>query len=425
MFSFLKKPEPQTAYLALDIGSESVKSSIFTVEEKRGSKGNVIGKHASIFGFEKLILKKVGSGGGGMTNIHQMTERCHEVIQKTVRQARLSPSKILLGIGGEFIKGKASAQSYKRDDKEAKINLSELRNMVHKLQWSAFAKMRKQVSAETGYSEIDTKLVMADIVDIKVDGYRVSNPLGFQGREVEMSIFNAFAPSAQHNALQNIAHSFSMDVIGIIPITYALSRALVKQDEEKGGMIFIDVGGLHTDITLVSEGLLVGARTFAIGGRTFTKRLAIELNISFNEAEKLKLAYCQDRLEQKSKKIVADIIQNDVDIWLDGILLALSALKLKKALPSKILLSGGGSFLPEVKDKLNQGKWYKELSFAGKPQISFVQPKEVINVSDETGKLKGHQDFGMIALVQAALLLSDNETLAQKALRKVTGIMKV
>ncbi len=332
---------------------------------------------------------------------------------------------MVMGIAGEFVKGATSTIKYKREEHDAKINLSELRNIVHKLQWRAFAEVRKQLSEETGYPEIDVKLVNTAIVDVKIDGYKVTNPLGFQGKEVQMSIFNSFAPLVHFSALQNIADELELDLLSIISEPYALSRCLESDDGGNMSGIFIDVGGGTTDIAVVSDGSVVGTKMYAIGGRTFTKRIAVELNISFQEAEKLKISYTADKLEQKSKKIISDIIKDDTEIWLEGIVLALSEFKSLDVLPSKILLCGGGTHLPEIKDALNNTKWYKKLHFARTPQASFIHPNDLGNIIDETKKVKDQQDITPLALVNLGIELAGEETVIQKALRKVIGIMKV
>jgi cell division protein FtsA len=60
--------------------------------------------------------------------------------------------------------------------------------------------------------------------------------------------------------------------------------------------IFIDIGGGTTDIAVVRNGGLEGTKMFGLGGRAFTKRLAQELNIGFEEAEMLKIKYAEGKL---------------------------------------------------------------------------------------------------------------------------------
>lgn len=130
-------------------------------------------------------------------------------------------------------------------------------------------------------------------------------------------------------------------------------------------------------------------------------------------------------MEQKSKKIIADFIQNDIEVWLEGIVLALSEFKEIQELPYKILLSGGGTHLPEVREALNNRKWHKKLPFSHKPQAIFMKPSDIQSIIDETKQIKNQQNIVPAALVNLGIELAGEETLTQKTLRKVIGIMQV
>ncbi len=424
MFKFFKAKEQENVIVALDIGTEIVKALVFEVEEKVTGSGEVVGKRGIIKGIGKVRQRLGDMQNSVVTDISSVVHNCKEAIRAASQQAGVRPTQLVMGIAGEFVKGATSTISYKREEPDAKINLSELRNIVHKLQWRAFAEVRKQLSEETGYPEIDVKLVNTAIVDVKIDSYKVTNPLGFQGKEVTMSIFNSFAPLAHYGAIQSIADDLELDLLSIVSEPYALSRCM---DFEDGGLsaIFIDIGGGTTDIAVVSNGAVIGTKMYGLGGRTFTKRISVELNISFPEAEKLKVAYTSDKLEAKSKKIISTIIQNDVEVWLEGIVLGLSEFKQADVLPSKILLSGGGTHLPEIKAALNDRKWYKKLPFARTPEARFIHPSDLTQIIDETKKIKDQQDITPMALVNIGMELAGEESVIQKALRKVIGIMKV
>jgi len=419
---FRRKSQPK-AIVALDLGTENVKAVLFTVEEKQNMNGEVVGKRGIIKGVGK-IHHQIGDMKSSITDIASVVRNAKQAILIASQEAGLQPQQLVMGIAGEFVKGATSTMSYKREDSESKINVSELRNIVHKLQWRSFAEIRKNLSEETGYPEIDVKLIHSSIVEIRIDKYKVANPLGFQGKEVQMSIFNSFAPLNHYEALQNIADDLELELLSIVSEPFALSRCFDFEEGELSN-IFIDVGGSVTDIAVVINGAVIGTKMFGIGGRTFTKRLAMELNISFDEAEKLKYAYTADKLEAKSKKIISDIISDDLEVWLEGVVLALSEFHPLNGLPTKILLSGGGTYLPEIKTTLNTRKWYKKLPFTRTPQTSFLAPKNLRNIIDETKKIKEREDIIPVSLVNIGIHLAGEETVVQKVLRKVIGIMKV
>ncbi|MBD3330236.1 hypothetical protein GF354_01750 [Candidatus Peregrinibacteria bacterium] len=414
-FRRIKKRTGDNYFLALDIGTDNVKALICEAE---GAKGKILG-----VGRKKQVPGAMQSGV--ITDIASVISNCQVAIRDAENMASVQTRKMILGISGEHVRGATSTTSYVRRDPNSKIDLAELKNIVHKIQWRAFEIVRNQLAFETGYNEIDVKLINAAIVDSRIDGYKVNNPIGFQGKEVSLGIFNAFAPLVHYGALQTIAAEIDKELISIAAEPYALARCLDYGDNGKMSCIFIDVGAGITDISVVKDGTVEGTKMFTLGGRSFTKRLAQSLNISYNEAEEVKLTYANDKLERQSHRIVREAMKSDCDIWLSGVVLALQEFDKIDRLPSKIFLSGGCTHLPEIKEALETREWVKSLPFAKKPQISFLNPKLITNLSDETKILKDHQDIVPIALSNLALSFMKEEALPSKVLKKVVRLMQM
>jgi cell division protein FtsA len=422
MFDWLRKKPSEKGIAALDIGTENIRVVVFAVEGRPGPAGEIAGRRAMIRGVGRIPIRPGDIQVGAIADIASVVRSTKQAIREASHQAGLEPDRLVMGIAGEFIKGYTSTLTFEREDPQAKISLADLRNMVHKLEWRAFAESRKRIADETGYPEIDIKLIQSEIVDVRIDRYRISNPLGFQGKQVEMSIFNAFAPLGHYGAIQTIAEELQLEMLGTVSEPFALARC-VGSDETQSA-ICVDVGGATTDVSLVQNGSVLGAKQFGIGGRTFTKRLSLELNLSYEEAEKLKRAYVSDRLEQKSKKIISDIVAEDMEIWLDGLVLALNDFN-QLTLPHKIELCGGGVHLPEFHSALNTSKWYKKLPFARTPQAIYLTQKDIPWIVDEGRRLRDKEDIVPMGLVNEGMVLAGEETMVQKVLRKVISIMQV
>lgn len=414
IFRRITKRTSDAYFLALDIGTDYVKAMVCEAE---GTKGKILG-----IGKKQQKLGDMQSGV--VTDIASVIANCHSAIKEAENMAGVSTTRMILGIAGELVKGATSTTSYVRRDANLKIDLAELKNIVHKVQWRAFDMVRSQLAEETGYNEIDVKLVNAAIVDVRIDGYKVTNPIGFQGKEVTLGIFNAFAPLVHYGALQTIAAEIDKEIIAIAAEPYALARCMGYEDSGQFGAIFIDIGSGTTDIAVVRDGAVEGTKMFTLGGRTFTKRLAQSLNISYQEAEEIKIAYSNDKLERQSHKIVREAMKVDSDVWLSGVALTLEEFDIDM-FPSKILLSGGGAHLPEIKEALESREWSKSLPFAKKPQVQFLSPKMVSNLVDETKLVKDQQDIIPMALANLALNFISEEQLLSKVLKKVVRLMQI
>ncbi|MEK7460892.1 MAG: cell division FtsA domain-containing protein, partial [Patescibacteria group bacterium] len=332
----------------------------------------------------------------------------------------------IIGIAGELVKGTKTTVHHSRSQPKTKIDLSELKEMIAKVQQRAFEETRSQLAAETGHDEIDVRLVHAAVVDVRIDGYRVSNPLGFQGREVEVGVFNVFAPIVHLGALQTIAEELDLDLLSIVAEPYAVARAQGAELGAEYSAIFIDIGGGTTDIAVVRNGGIEGTKMFALGGRAFTKRLGAVLGAGFAEAEQVKLDYSAGHLADEREAKVRKALADDAEVWLGGIELTLAEFANPRLadtgldlLPGKILLCGGGSALPEISQLLKTKNWTKNLPFARQPSIHFLQPKDVERVIDETHQLKDPSDVTPMALANLAIELVGEEPVMEGILSKV------
>ena len=403
--------------LSLDIGTEVVKALIFKIDK---SSGNGIVK-----GVGRARQRLSDMQSGAVSDITGVIENSRKAIEEAKKMAKIKKiEKTIIGIAGELVKGTTTTVHYERIKPEMKIDLPELKNIIQKVQWKAFDRIRQQLAWETGHSEIEVKLINAAIVDVRIDGYRITNPIGFQGRDVSISVFNAYAPMIHLGALQTIAEDLDLDLLSIAAEPYAVARSMGIEDVLDFNAIFIDIGGGTTDIAVVRNGGLEGTKMFALGGRAFTKRLAQELGISFEEGEILKIKYSEGKLGKDVSDKIEEILSDDCDVLISGIELSLSEFAEVDLLPHKFFLCGGGSGLPGIKKALMSSKWTKNLPFAKPPQVSFLQPRDVVNIIDETGELRDPQDITPMGLANLALDLAGEEKVLAGILRRAVKMIQ-
>lgn len=411
---FFSRFRPRTAHdeavLVLDIGTEFVKALIYRIEEG----------HGFVIAYLKVRQKSGDMLAGTVANIAGVTETCATAIEQASRMADTQPEQAVMGIAGELVRGATTTISYTRENPKVRIDMPELRAIVQRVQTRAFDRVRRELARDTGHSEIDVKLVNAAVIEAQIDGQRVSNPLGFQGQEVTLSVFNSFAPLVHFGALQTIAAELELDLLTIAAEPFAVARCL---PEENLAAIFVDVGGGTTDIALAQDGELT-TKMFAVGGRTFSKRIAHALNVSLTEAERIKLDYSQNKLSERRQKIIQNALAEDVEVWLAGIQLALAEMTVVEKLPTKIFLCGGGAKLPELKRALAREEWAQALPFQQRPRVKFLVPDDVASFTDQTKTVRTVQDVTPLALANLGLELAGEESLLSTVLRKTVKLIQ-
>jgi len=379
--------------IALDVGTEFVKTLVFKIE---GGKAFVLGR-------SRIHQDLKDMQGGSITDIAGVINNCSKSIEEACEMAKVTPEKVIMGIAGELVKGNTTSIVYSRKNPEKKIDAKELKEIMKKVQEKAYGQIQNQIAWETGKDDIDIRMVNAAIVDVRIDRHSVSNPVGFTGSNVKVGVYNAFAPMIYLRALETVAENLGLDLIGIAAEPYAVAKCVGLEQGQDFSAIFIDMGGGTTDVAVVRGGGLEGTKTFAIGGRAFTKRIARELNISFAHAEETKIGYSEGDLEEKKKEKVAKILAEDIKIWISGVKMVLKEFGDTELLPGRILLCGGGTLLPEVKKSLDDEGWWEELAFSKKPKVEHIKPKDVENVKDNTGKLKDPSEITAMALANLAI----------------------
>ncbi len=400
----------------MDVGTEYAKALI----------GHVVKDKVEIIGVGKQRQRLTDMSSGAVTDISGVVENCDVALKRAEEMAGVVARDAVIGIAGELVKGGTTAVSYRRARPNVHIDMTELKTILDRIQKQAFEKVRDQLSWETGNKDLEVKLVNAAVVDVYIDGYRVTNPIGFQGTDVTIQVFNAFAPMVHLGALQTVASNLDLSLINIAAEPFAVAKSVGMEDSNEFSAIFIDIGGGTSDIAVVNNGGVQGTKMFAIGGRSFTKRIAAAMGCNFEEAEQLKLDHTAKKLKAKEEKAVAEALEGDVEVWLSGVELSLGEFDNLEHLPPRVLLCGGGSKLPEIERVLTSTTWYKSLPFARKPKIDFVDPKDVNRVIDKTGELNSPQDITPMGLANLGLdIIGTDTTTTENVLQRLSRTLSI
>jgi cell division protein FtsA len=318
------------------------------------------------------------------------------------------------------VKGATSTLTTRRDDPRRPLDEPELERLVKRAQDRALSDAETVIRWESGVDRLDVRLVHAAIVEMTIDGYPVSNPIGFTGAQVEIGVFNAFAPMVHLGALQSVADALGLQLLGVIAEPYAVATCLDPGELGDAGAVFVDIGGGTTDVALVRGGGISGTKMLALGGRAFTRGLVERLGVSFAEAERAKLGAADDERPE-----VGETLLEDARTWRSGIELMIGDLAGGDLLPGRVLLCGGGADLPQIAAVLAEDGWWQRLPFSRRPTVRALAPDEVMGLRDATGSLVTRQDVTPMALAHQALMLDAGASAVDRAMRGVVREMQL
>lgn len=388
-------PRPSEKYIvALDIGTENVKALI----------GQVHDDNVDIIGIGRAHQGLSDMQAGAVADIAAVTANCNKALSLAEEQAGVSARAVVVGIAGELVKGTTISVRVTRKDAKKPLDLEEVDKIISLVQQKAFEKARAQIAAELGGREVDIRLVNSALVRIEIDGYAVTNPISFQGKEVVVQLYTAFAPLIHIGALEQIISQLDMDLLAVAAEPFAVSRSIVGNDEDANiSAILMDVGGGTTDIAVLDEGGVQGTVMFGIGGRAYTKSVSRDLSVSFTEAENLKLAHNKSDAKNDRSIKVEKALRKTAKVWRSGVELALEEFTKLDHLPHNILMCGGGASLQMLVDELEETNWYKDLPFTKKPTVRYISPESVVGIIDTTDKLSDHTFITAMGLLRVGL----------------------
>ena len=370
-----KKSAKNKNLIVLDIGSQFLKAMVLEVDKER----------------KKGILHSWAKEETS-ADLNDIYPVCQKVITKAEKKANIKGEQLFLGVNCEVAQGNSTTFCYRREKPKQKIDSTELKYFVQKIQWKAFDKIRKTLALETGLLETEAKLVNASIVDIKIDNSSVANPLGFQGEVLCLTIFNTYTSSECLEKLTKLASQLELELIGISPGSYALFDCLDFKNLTDKSVLIIDVGGKITEVGLIkNKGEIIGTKSFNLGGQVFTKTIADFLELERDEAEMIKIKYAKGELSSKAKKKLQKLLSSNISSWSGGIKIILDEfLRKYKSSPKETFLCGGGSKLPGIKEALKE---------KNDLQVKSISPRVIIRVENKT-KL---DNIPCLALAELAL----------------------
>jgi cell division protein FtsA len=382
--------------VALDIGTEYVKALIGRVQPD--NKIDIVGvgrAHQSLSDMQ----------AGAIANIGGVVSNCDAALTEAERNAGIDARHSVIGIAGELVKGVTVSVPYNRKHTDVPITVDEIEHMV-KITQSRYAKQKakEQLSLELGGKEVDVQLVNSALISMSIDGYVITNPVGFLGREITIHLYAAFAPMIHIGAIDKTAEELDLDLMAVAAEPFAVVRAAIGYDSDDSmNAVFIDVGGGTTDVAVVDQGGVQGTKSFGIGGRSFTRAISRDLDISFAEAENIKLNLGSIQSSEVQREQVNKALKKTLDVWMSGISLALEDFGGLDHLPNKVLLCGGGASLAMLVERLENEDWYRELPFSKKPHIRYIEPKEVKGIVDTTGAINDHEYITSMGLLRVGL----------------------
>lgn len=386
----------EDTFLALDIGTENVKAVI----ARRGE-----GEDLEIVGIGRAHQDASNMYAGAIADIPSVVRVCEKALSAAEKIAGVTSKLTVVGIAGELVKGNTTTIRYRRKSGNKPLTEQEMSLIIQRVQERAGELARKEIADETNNPNVEVRLINSAIVSISIDGYKISNPIGFKGTDIVIQFYTAFAPLVHISAIEKVCAELSLDLLAVAVEPFAVCRACLGDNLDSGfSGIVMDIGGGTTDIAVVDDGGVEGTKMFGIGGRSFTHQISELLGVDFETAERYKINLSNPaKVPHEMREKIDLAVERNLAVWLSGVGITLEEFNLSDMLPSRILLCGGGAGLNELQEVLATTDWFKELPFSRRPTVHLVEAADIPGITNLTKTKIDHSFVTALGLLRVAM----------------------
>lgn len=298
---------------------------------------------------------------GKIVNENEIASCINKLIKEAETEANLKINSAYSTIPGKYITIVQNSVSKEAKDKFAGISAKDVISTIMQA---------KDIDVPEGKQIID----IVENQFILENGKKVSDPIGNLSGSFTLKAQVILADKDYMRQLASIFRKANLDIDGLVPVTLAERSLALDTNELNDNVMLLDIGAGNTDIGVFEGSNFVYTNTIALGGDNITKDIAVVLNISEEEADKLKKQY---GLALKS------FIDNDNEI----LLTTYKEDEGKRVIKSSDLIAVMEARIEEIFSLVN-----KDITTQGiKPRINNViltgQGITNINKSDVAGKI--------------------------------------
>ncbi len=328
----------KNSYLGVDIGTASIKLVQLTNDGK------------------KTILDTFGYVDVANDIIHENTpeskQRLIDVLKKLIEKAGVSTTQAIaalptfavftLLINLPKLPDKEMPEAIKWEAKKY-IPLP-LEDMI--LDWKIVAAEGGQEEKKESKGLFKKKEVVANQMPSEQSEEEGTSKIIAQQKDHTKVLVTA-APKTLVNKYLEVFKGAGLNLLSLETEAFAMSRALLGKDRQL--TMIVDIGSITTDISIVDNGLPVLNRSIDVGGLTVTKAIAASLNISQDRAEQFKRDF--GLVLGDTKKGIPKTIEASLGPIINEVRYVFDMYRGQSSQGvSKILLSGGSAFLPNLPD---------------------------------------------------------------------------
>lgn len=190
------------------------------------------------------------------------------------------------------------------------------------------------------------------LISLPIDDMVVDFIVAGEKQDQELKQYEIVLVAAERSGIQEhseILRNAGVELLAVDvnPLSLLNAIRLNYPGHLKGNLVYIDIGAVKTDITILKSGILRFTRRLEMGGDQITRRMEEELNLSYENAEKLKREKGMD-----GEEALQALLKEEMDRFIVEIQRSMDYYRaqFREGVFQKIILTGGGALLPGFSD---------------------------------------------------------------------------
>ena len=295
---------------------------------------------------EKGFPKILGSGTsesrgvrhGFVTNIKDAASSIKQAVKMAEKSTGVPIRKAYISVGGVGVSAIISVGGVSVTKADSEITDLDVRRAIDE----------SEKELPTSYIQ-NRKIIHTVPLEYRVDGKRVlGRPQGLKGLKLEARVLYITCLSHHISDLMLAFEEADIEISDVVASTMAASLVSLSKTQKIAGCVLANIGAETTSIIVFENNIPVSMEVFQIGSNDITNDLALGLKISLEDAELVKMG--QGKTAEYSKRKVEEIIVARLSDIFDLIEDHLKKIDRSGLLPAGIILTGGGSGIPNIEE---------------------------------------------------------------------------
>jgi len=200
------------------------------------------------------------------------------VVKDAEKEMNMKINSAYISIPGKYVTIIQNSVTKEAKDKYSGISSRDVSNALMQA---------KDISIPEGKQLIDI-VTNNFILD---NGKVIEDPVGAFSKSFTINAQILLADKEYIRIMSNIFKRVDIDIDGMIPVTLAERKTVLDETDQKDYVMLLDIGAESTDIGIFEGEMFQHTNSIPIGGQNITNDIKLILNISNEEAEKLKKQY--------------------------------------------------------------------------------------------------------------------------------------